>query len=105
MSEDREAYKAKTPMSQSDLEQGVIKPCPFCGSEAMIEEGDNRLIVSCRGIGCYAQQTCISNKRQEAINKWNERALQVGSMAAFEGKKEGQGNENRRQTRQKEAKG
>ena len=50
-----------------------IKLCPFCGNEAMIEIGDNRIIVSCRGFGCYARRDCHSNNKQEAINKWNER--------------------------------
>ncbi len=54
-----------------------IKPCPFCGGEAVAKEHKNRFtewwIVSCPN--CHVSQTGNSYEfKFEAVDEWNKRA-------------------------------
>lgn len=49
-----------------------LKPCPFCGGEAILAENANseELLVEC--CNCYAH-TGLYCSEQEAIDAWNRR--------------------------------
>lgn len=49
-----------------------LKPCPFCGGEAILAENTNseELLVEC--CNCYAH-TGLYCSEQEAIDAWNNR--------------------------------
>lgn len=49
--------------------------CPFCGHAAEVRTEENRIEVCCTGLGCYAKRVCMTDKKIEAIKKWNERAI------------------------------
>jgi Lar family restriction alleviation protein len=53
---------------------GVIKPCPFCGSEPTIETLNitTKIFICCHR--CKISQYNY-RKEEEAIASWNERAL------------------------------
>lgn len=58
------------------VEQQKLKPCPFCGSEAWIEEWadgcDGTYRVRCCDTRCDVE-TQIYLTEQEAIQVWNRR--------------------------------
>lgn len=48
-----------------------IKPCPFCGGEAILDEtNENEVFVGC--CNCYAL-TGLYCYKQDAIDAWNRR--------------------------------
>ncbi|MFR1239585.1 Lar family restriction alleviation protein [Alistipes sp.] len=53
-----------------------LKPCPFCGSKAVLAESVNTQTfrVECINSGCYCYNTlvCFSDKNR-AIEAWNRR--------------------------------
>lgn len=64
----------------------IIKPCPFCGGEATVEEVDNlhkgvSFSVGCstdEDGSCYGYQSLTTfARRSDAIAAWNKRAKAV----------------------------
>ena len=55
----------------------MVKPCPFCGSEARLHEGeaDDYIFyyVECNGEDCDASTSCYDTQ-EEALDMWNRRA-------------------------------
>ena len=54
-----------------------LKPCPFCGSEAVELTGlrDNWFDVSCSNIKCTAYKiACVYKTKEKARKAWNTRA-------------------------------
>lgn len=47
-----------------------LKPCPFCGEEAILAETNDEVLVEC--CNCYAH-TGLYCSEQEAIDAWNSR--------------------------------
>ena len=53
-----------------------LKPCPFCGGEANVEEAYmNIFVVACSGCSVI---TAIYNNAEKAIEAWNRRVEQNG---------------------------
>jgi len=60
-----------------------LKPCPFCGSKAIIIKRPNKMwAITCISISCFAWQctdkTCKSCtdgyvKKEDAVEAWNRR--------------------------------
>jgi Lar family restriction alleviation protein len=54
-----------------------LKPCPFCGAQAELEEYDNGCVVVCSEYGekckCAAYTMSSGNTKEEAIAIWNKR--------------------------------
>jgi hypothetical protein len=50
-----------------------IKPCPFCGAEAVINEFKKRIAVNCLGDDCFAQQKGPKELQDRIIEMWNRR--------------------------------
>ena len=55
-----------------------LKPCPFCGSEAVLEDlggpsvfGEGRFFVKCPS--CGVEQGGLWATKQTAIKRWNRR--------------------------------
>ena len=66
----------RTLMSKGEArmtEQPKLKPCPFCGGEAiwkpMFVQNENRVIGCSK---CVAEMNCLTHK--QAIQAWNRRA-------------------------------
>lgn len=56
-----------------------LKPCPFCGGEALLRENKNsfvpRFYVRCGNKDCSVVcSTCNRDTQEEAANLWNRRA-------------------------------
>lgn len=60
----------------------VLKPCPFCGSPAMITGGGTRHIVGKLPFQVCASRLCMArvgpSTRSEAIKVWNRRISPKG---------------------------
>lgn len=64
-----------------------LLPCPFCGTDAMIQEGDGRYYAVCNSIECYcalgeaydrdAMPNHIFYDAETAASAWNKRAAPV----------------------------
>lgn len=50
----------------------ALKPCPFCGSDAVAIMGQACYYVRCSNHNCAI--TRYANNMDEAVMKWNERA-------------------------------
>ena len=79
MSKGKEERKTETAVSQSDLEQCVIKPCPFCGyNEPIINDINDGYdtYVECGFCGARGEWATGQHKEAEkiAIHNWNQRA-------------------------------
>lgn len=53
-----------------------LKPCPFCGGEAVLVDSGTDILIRCYCISC---RNCRCNSdwlktRKEAIGAWNRRA-------------------------------
>lgn len=59
----------------------VLKPCPFCGSEATLSGGAGEKLydtVGCNNEDCYCPRFFIErdeSNKEEMIEAWNRRAL------------------------------
>lgn len=53
-------------------EKNTLKPCPFCGGEAIVESYYRDYAVSCRK--CEAATRRYYPTREEAERAWNRRA-------------------------------
>jgi len=56
-----------------------LKPCPFCGGEARIEnQYVHKWVVGCESFGCICMwlwsYTPLFSSREEAVKAWNTRA-------------------------------
>ena len=49
-----------------------LKPCPFCGSPAILREDEGSYKVFCLGAHCDAQYGWCADEKQ-AVNGWNRR--------------------------------
>lgn len=63
---------------RSQVECGIIKPCPFCGGEAELvrfddELDDHILRVACKDVNCCGAHVW-EDLASEAIEMWNKRA-------------------------------
>lgn len=52
-----------------------LKPCPFCGGEAIVKGSDKMLIwwVDCKTSQCHASDNADTLSREAAIAAWNRR--------------------------------
>ena len=53
-----------------------LKPCPFCGDEAIVIEGDERAYIQCLGMKMHRAMFVDgdNNAANDAIEQWNRRA-------------------------------
>lgn len=57
-----------------------LKPCPFCGAEAVTREGYNPFWLVTHEEGCYFEapgafsKTVIPKSNEKLIQRWNTRA-------------------------------
>lgn len=70
-----------------------IKPCPFCGSSASVEEVSNFLSSATFSVGCDSEEeaSCMGYqsltsfaRRSDAIEGWNKRAPERAVSASTE---------------------
>ena len=54
------------------MERIELKPCPFCGRQAVIRYEDGYVHIVCANDGCYARTDGCLNE-QEAARCWNRR--------------------------------
>lgn len=69
----------------ADANTPALLPCPFCGSDAAVIEGDNRYYVTCLGLLCpccmgevydaYATPNHVFASHSAAVDCWNKRAM------------------------------
>jgi len=72
----RSLYEEIVALLESIEGEGVqLKPCPFCGGEAIVDYcDDDEWYVSCNGDACDIRpQTEFCETRMEAIKTWNKR--------------------------------
>ena len=51
-----------------------LKPCPFCGSEAILRVDSGYLFyIQCMNLACTARDTRWFKSEEEAIKAWNSR--------------------------------
>lgn len=50
----------------------MLKPCPFCGSEAKLNKGKTVFWCSCENAACACEIGAYL-KKEEAIKAWNRR--------------------------------
>lgn len=63
-------------LTASPVERLVIKPCPFCGSEVIIEDVIKSFMPLCSNKTCIASEDGYWAKtKEEALERWNRRAL------------------------------
>jgi hypothetical protein len=63
-----------------------LLPCPFCGSDAHIQEDDDRFFAACTSCFCNvgeAYDSCampahIFHTKEAAAEAWNTRSVTVG---------------------------
>ena len=60
------------------MDSEELKPCPFCGSIAVLLESDGESFVSCINKNCEAEGCLVAGDREEAIKRWNRRAHDEG---------------------------
>lgn len=64
--------------SSDTVESGVMKPCPFCGAKAKVEQSVvfKKPIVTCTGCNAVmgAEYGSHFTYPSDAINAWNQRA-------------------------------
>ena len=73
----------KEPVADVPCDEGVIKPCPFCGGEALINTYSNMYetvwSISCTGekdSDCAGLEgSGFRDDREELVRQWNKRAL------------------------------
>ncbi len=59
-------------------------PCPFCGQSAgVMPAGDAGTLIACIMPGCDATAKVYGSTRQEALARWNRRALPSGGDTAL----------------------
>lgn len=66
-----------SPMVEKSYE---LKPCPFCGSDAMITEFNDSYYVECESC-CATTGECVTIK--EAVMSWNRRLDDVDENAPY----------------------
>ena len=70
----RNSDTARRQKGEKKMPEIKLKPCPFCGSEALYEVYEdmykNTYKVKCSH--CFAE-TRYENTKEEAANKWNRR--------------------------------
>ena len=62
-----------------------IKPCPFCGDEAHIEDGrnDRPWLVECPNRDCHVQPFMDhADTRSQAVKAWNTRAGEPANIVS-----------------------
>jgi Lar family restriction alleviation protein len=76
MIECNKRYSSHCALFWLDLKyETVLKPCPFCGSEASLWSGTEDHYVLCRNEDCAASLVARSfSSEEEAIYAWNRRA-------------------------------
>jgi hypothetical protein len=66
------------PEVQSDERENALKPCPFCGGPAEMEQGGrggpHPYVVRCNGYSCFATPTVTGPTPELAAEAWNTRA-------------------------------
>jgi hypothetical protein len=60
------------------LNQSTAKPCPFCGSQPVIESwhggGPRKKLISCDDDSCIVSPSVSGSTRKMALENWNYRA-------------------------------
>ena len=54
----------------------VLKPCPFCGSEAISESdipAEGLYAICCESAECPVKPYVVGKSMQEAVKRWNTR--------------------------------
>jgi len=71
----------------TDLKQEaeeVLKPCPFCGGEAMTEESSGIRIIRCGDGVCEAQPRILTNNWERSMLYWNTRPIEAKQAEEIE---------------------
>lgn len=55
-----------------------LKPCPFCGSAAVLSDSDGESFASCINKNCEADGGLVFGDREEAVKRWNRRVHDDG---------------------------
>ena len=56
--------------------ENQIKPCPFCGKEAVLEKLNEVYVIGCDTEMCYGNinhMTMVFYSKENAIKTWNRR--------------------------------
>lgn len=48
-------------------------PCPFCGSDAKVEEKDGQIVIGCTNDDCPVNPFKFASDRATAVERWNRR--------------------------------
>jgi Restriction alleviation protein Lar len=63
---------------QKVLNESQAKPCPFCGSQPIIEPwhggGPQKRMISCDDVSCSVSPSVTGSTRKRALEAWNYRA-------------------------------
>lgn len=77
---EEEYYEEETTKEPSIMasEPHIMRPCPFCGAEARIEENPipwlSGVAVVCGNISCFVMVSTKYMDKERAIKTWNQRA-------------------------------
>ena len=63
-----------------------LLPCPFCGGEAILIEGDESAYVQCLDVSCHVGPFFDGDNdaSNSAVAEWNRRSDTAARKAAFE---------------------
>ena len=65
----------KEPVADVTCNDGVIKPCPFCGNDVEVKTGKNAGSPRWYWIHCDCEATRQHMVESRAIEEWNKRAI------------------------------
>lgn len=54
------------------MQKIILKPCPFCGSEALLRSGIITYLIECKNYKCGIQ-TMQLTRQKRVIETWNKR--------------------------------
>lgn len=60
------------------MDSEELKPCPFCGSIALLFDSDGESFASCINTRCGAEGCLVVGDKEEAVKRWNRRVHDDG---------------------------